>query len=202
MSHIKDMDMMKDTSTTQVSKELQLNRGNWYVQTYKRTAQCRRGQHIHCRTKEGVAWGPSPEKKWERRERKDWEGISWHQMSFSAGQHAGSMRKHLLANDTRPQAISGAETRQKCELKEREPDAADGQQCRKWDNKRCEHSCPTQEETFISPKAPNASQPPALCSLLLLPGVPFLFPFPDSVSSSSSFLEYNSPQPSSTPPNC
>ena len=77
--------------------------------------------------------------------------------------------KHLLANDTRPQAISGAETRQKCELKEREPDAADGQQCRKWDNKRCEYSCPAQEETssIQRPQMHPSLQPSALFSSYL-----------------------------------
>lgn len=92
--------------------------------------------------------------------------------------------KHLLANDTRPQAISGAERRQKCELKEREPDTEDAQQRRKWGNKRCEHSCPSPGGNFGQSKGPKCI--PASSPLLSSPpaGVPFLFPLPDSVSSS------------------
>lgn len=161
MSHIKGMAMMKDTSTTRVSRELQLNRGNWYVQTYKRTAQCQRGQHVHCRTKEGVACGSPLERKWGRRERKAWEGISWHQMRFSFGQHAESMNGNpcwpmtqshrRLLGQREGKSVSWRKGRQTLQM----GNSAES-------GKRREHSCPAREEALISPKAPNASQPPAL----------------------------------------
>ena len=45
MSHVKDTDVIKDTNTpsTLVSRDLKLNRGNRYLQTHKRAAQCQSG---------------------------------------------------------------------------------------------------------------------------------------------------------------
>ena len=109
--------------------------------------------------------------------------------------------KPLLANDIKPQATSGAERRQKCELKKREPDAADGQQCRKWEKMRTFLPCPggSVNQSKV-PKCIPASSPllssPSTWSSLSVPTSRL------SVQLQSSFPEYYSPQPSSTPPNC
>lgn len=92
--------------------------------------------------------------------------------------------KHLLANDTRPQAISGAERRQKCELKERES------QILKMGNSA--ESGETKDANTLARPGGNFNQSkdakciPASSPPLPSPpgGVPFLFPLPDSVSSS------------------
>lgn len=203
MSHIKDMDMMKDTSTTWVSRELQFNRGNWYVQTYKRTAQCRRGQHVHCRTKEGVTWGPSPEKKWERRQRKDWEGISWHQMSFSVGQHAGSMNGNTCWPMTQGhRQFLGQRQGKSVSWRKGSQTLQMGNSAESGITKDVNTLAPPRRKLHQSkgPKCIPASSPllcsPPTWSSLSVP-ISRL-----SVQLQSSFLEYNSPQPSSTPSNC